>query len=113
MPTSVAVLVPRETDQPLDGIDAFEEAFGGHVGEVLAKGITRPVTVAEQVADRGVTLIGDQGSKGGRLLCKVENPTGIGLPVASLRPPRGAVVGSGCVRPQTSGRHRPHPSLPP
>ena len=51
VPAAVAVLVPRETDQPLDRIDTLQEPFGGHVGEVFAKGITRPMAVAEQVAD--------------------------------------------------------------
>ena len=46
MPTSIAVFVPREAHQAIDGIDSLEEPFGRHIGEMLAEGIAWQMTVA-------------------------------------------------------------------
>ena len=51
VPAAITVLVPGQADQSIDGVDALEESFGRHVGEVLAEWIAGSVTVAEQVAD--------------------------------------------------------------
>ena len=60
VPPAIAVFVPRQADEPVDRIDSLEEPLRGHVGEVFAERIARPVTDAEQFADGGVPVIGDE-----------------------------------------------------
>src|SRR5580698_8434893 len=95
VPASIAVLVPGEADEAVDGVDTLEESFSGHVREMLAERIPGSVAVAQQLPDGDVALTGDQGPQGRGLLCEVKDPAGVGLAVASGRPPRRAVAGAG------------------
>ena len=53
------------------------------------------MAVTEQVADRRVPVVCDEGAQCRRFLREVEDATRIALPRAGRRPPGRAVVGSG------------------
>ena len=60
VPATIAVFVPRQADESVDGIDPLEEPLRGHVGEMLTERIARTMTIAEQFADRDVPVISDE-----------------------------------------------------
>ena len=70
MAAPITVLVPRQADQALDGVDASEESLGGHVGEVLAERVAGTVPVTEDRTDGDVALAGDQGPQRGDCCAK-------------------------------------------